>query len=172
MVREEFPDDSIFLEEMVIPGRDTRIDLAVVNGYLHGFEIKSEVDTLRRLPSQSDSYNAIFDQISLVVAARHFKTAMALVPEWWGIAVASRNNRHVNIEWSRMPSENPKLDPTIIVKLLWRKEVERAVEEIGLCSVTGRYYVYELNNMLTANVPTDVLRSMVRAALKDRHGVD
>jgi hypothetical protein len=172
MVRREFPDDSIFLEEMVVPERDTRIDLAVVNGSLHGFEIKSDVDTLRRLPSQRDSFNALFDQITLVVGLRHVKTALALIPEWWGVAIATRNKRGVDIEWSRLPSENPNPDPATVVKLLWRGEVERIVREAGLCSATSRYYVYELNSILTANLTTDVLRSVVRSVLKQRHGVD
>jgi hypothetical protein len=172
MMRNEFPHNSLFLEEMVIPAKDTRIDLAVVNGSLHGFEIKSDVDTLRRLPVQRDSYNDVFDQMSLVVAARHFKAAAAIVPEWWGLAVACRTNRGVNIEWPRVPSENPNLNPAAVVKLLWRKEVERALAEIGLCSATSKYYIYELNKMLIANVTTDVLREVVRGALKERHGVD
>src|ERR1700733_13876750 len=94
MIRETFPEDSVFLEEMVVPGMDTRIDLAVVNGSLHGFEIKSDVDTLRRLPSQRDSYNSLFDQITLVIAARHFKKALTMIPEWWGVAIANRSVNH------------------------------------------------------------------------------
>lgn len=172
MVRKEFPDDSVFLEEMVTPSRKTRIDLAVVNGSLHGFEIKSDVDTLRRLPLQRDSYNALFDQITLVVASRHVKQALTVIPEWWGVAVATRIHRQVAIQWLRTPDDNPNPDPTVIVKLLFREEVEKAVRDEGLCHTTGRYYVYELNTMLTENVTIESLRQVVRSALKTRHGVD
>jgi hypothetical protein len=171
MIRREFDDDSVFLEEMVVPTRDTRIDLAVVNGSFHGFEIKSDVDTLRRLPSQRDSYNALFDQITLVVASRHVKRALAIIPEWWGVAIANRLDRHVDIEWSRLPSENPSTNPDTVVRLLWRNEVERIILDVGLCSTTSKYYVYELISLLTANVSPDFLRSAVRSALKARYGV-
>jgi hypothetical protein len=171
MIRREFDDDSVFLEEMVVPMRDTRIDLAVVNGSFHGFEIKSDVDTLRRLPLQRDSYNALFDQITLVVVSRHVKKALTIIPEWWGVAIANRLDRHVDIEWSRLPSENPSTNPDTVVRLLWRDEVERIILDVGLCSTTSKYYVYELTSLLTANVSADFLRSAVRSALKRRYGV-
>lgn len=172
MVRREFPDDSVFLEEMVVPVQDTRIDLAVVNGSLHGFEIKSDVDTLRRLPSQRDSYNALFDQITLVAASRHVKTASAIIPGWWGVAIASRTGRRVDIEWARTPSDNPEPDSATVVKLLRRNEIERIVVEVGLCSVARKYYMYELNSMLATNMSTDFVRSVVRSAVKQRYAID
>ena len=172
MVRRDFPNDSIFLEEMVVPEHDTRIDLAVVNGSLHGFEIKSDADTLRRLPSQRDSYNALFDQVSLIVGARHIKTALPLIPEWWGVAMAVRTKHSVGIEWERVPTQNPNPDPTTAVKLLCRTEIEKVIRETGLCSATSKYYVYELTGMLMANLSPDLLRSVVRSVLKQRHGFD
>ena len=172
LVRREFPTQSVFLEEMVVPGRDSRIDLAVVNGSLHGFEIKSETDTLRRLPSQRDSYNALFDRMTLVVASRHVQKAVDLIPAWWGLAVANRDGRRVCIEWSRRPTDNPNPNTTTALKLLWRDEVERIVTDEGLCSAAHKYYVYELSSMLLENLSSQFLRGAVRSALKKRHGVD
>src|SRR5687767_12122105 len=50
---------------------DARIDLAVINGSMHGYEIKSEADNLDRLERQIPAYNAVFNRVTAVVAQRH-----------------------------------------------------------------------------------------------------
>ena len=42
------------VEEMGIWAGSVRIDIAVINGELSGFELKSDSDTLQRLPLQAD----------------------------------------------------------------------------------------------------------------------
>lgn len=42
------------INELGIDFGASRIDVAVVNGIIHGFEIKSECDTLLRLPRQME----------------------------------------------------------------------------------------------------------------------
>jgi len=41
-----------------------RIDIAVINGALHAFEIKSDSDSLDRLPSQIEAYQGVFEYIT------------------------------------------------------------------------------------------------------------
>ncbi|WP_168198409.1 sce7726 family protein [Crassaminicella thermophila] len=48
------------IHEMDVCFGTSRIDIAVINGKIHGYEIKSEQDTLDRLPAQIESYNKIF----------------------------------------------------------------------------------------------------------------
>jgi hypothetical protein len=54
---------------------DARIDIAVFNGIMHGYEIKSDVDTLKRLPQQIKAYDSIFDKITLIVGKAHCTVA-------------------------------------------------------------------------------------------------
>src|SRR5689334_15736416 len=70
------PPNSVMLEEMHIPLGGARIDIAVVNGSLHGYEIKSDRDTLARLVSQIGAYTAVFDHVTLVVSERHVLQAI------------------------------------------------------------------------------------------------
>src|SRR4051812_32014446 len=44
--------DTLVIDELGIAHAKARIDVAVINGCLHGFEIKSAADTLTRLPRQ------------------------------------------------------------------------------------------------------------------------
>ncbi len=55
---------TLIVEELGICCGMARVDVAVVNGELKGFEIKSEKDTLGRLPAQSGMYGKVFDTMS------------------------------------------------------------------------------------------------------------
>jgi hypothetical protein len=61
-----------------------RIDIAVINGKIHGFEIKSEQDNLERLPSQVELYNNVFDTITIVAAENHFNKLNEIIPKLGG----------------------------------------------------------------------------------------
>src|SRR5262245_6458552 len=73
------------VEEMGVWSGSVRIDVAVINGELHGYELKSERDTLERLPAQAGLYSQVFDRVTLVTADRHLKIAKKTIPRWWGV---------------------------------------------------------------------------------------
>ena len=50
--------------------RKGRADLVAVNAAIRGYEIKSERDTLTRLPVQVAQYDCIFDFCAVVIAER------------------------------------------------------------------------------------------------------
>jgi hypothetical protein len=55
------------IEELGVVHGKSRIDIAVINGLMHGYEIKSDKDTLQRLPEQMNMYNSVFNKVTLVV---------------------------------------------------------------------------------------------------------
>src|SRR6202035_2006455 len=73
------------IEELGILHGSCRIDLAVVNGVMHGYELKSDRDTLLRLPRQIQAFAAVFDYVTLVVGERHVRLAVEIIPDWWGV---------------------------------------------------------------------------------------
>src|SRR3990170_1714739 len=62
--------DTVLIEELGLRRGQVRIDIAVVNGLLHGYEIKSDRDSLRRLGTQVAIYGKVLDQATLVVGDR------------------------------------------------------------------------------------------------------
>ena len=62
--------DTVVVEELGLCQGQVRVDMAVVNGVLHGYEIKSDCDTLRRLPNQVVAYGKVLDRATLVVGVR------------------------------------------------------------------------------------------------------
>jgi hypothetical protein len=55
------------VNEMGVLHGQSRVDVGVINGILHGYEIKSESDNLLRLPSQINDYCKVFDRMTMVV---------------------------------------------------------------------------------------------------------
>ena len=71
--------------EFWVPRTNERADLAAIGPAMWGYEIKTAQDTLRRLPRQVEAYNRLFDHCTIVLAERHLKAALTIVPEWWGV---------------------------------------------------------------------------------------
>lgn len=109
-----------------------RIDVAVVNGVLHGFEIKSDRDTLARLPEQRGAYNSVFDKVTLVVGSKHFVDAFKIIPEWWGVETAhASKDGTIFFNTIREAKNNPAQDNVSIARLLWRREALDLLESVG-----------------------------------------
>ena len=120
------------IEEFGIRHGAVRADVAVLNGFLQLFEIKSDLDSLARLPKQARLYSLVCDQAMLVIGERHASRAMELVPDWWGVKVASlAHDGHAELSETRCQNANPSPDSTSIAKLLWRGEALELLNEIG-----------------------------------------
>ncbi len=118
------------VDEFWVPRSNERADLVAVGSLLEGFEIKTDRDTLKRLPRQATAYGRVFDRCVAVVADRHVNGAAAIVPNWWGITMVSVNGS-VEFVSLRNPQPNPTPDPETLVRLLWRDEVISALRCMG-----------------------------------------
>jgi len=121
------------VEELGLTHGAARVDIAVVNGILHGYELKSDLDTLNRLPEQMKVYNSVLDKITLVVGKQHLHSAIKVVSDWWGISVAKilKPNGKIIFYNIREPEENPLKDSVAIAKLLWREEALDILEQLN-----------------------------------------
>ncbi len=72
--------NTLVLDELGLRHGICRVDIAVVNSYLHGYEIKSDADTLERLPSQISVYSAVLDRVTLVVGKTHISQSRGCNP--------------------------------------------------------------------------------------------
>jgi hypothetical protein len=120
------------LEELGVRHGAARVDFALVNGFLHGFELKSNRDNLSRLPHQALMYNMVFDQMTLVVGDRHAAEALTIIPDWWGVSGFSVDNEsQILFTELREPQLNLTVDKASVVKLLWKNEVLEILAEVG-----------------------------------------
>lgn len=118
------------IEELGVHHGTARIDFALINGTMHGYEIKSDCDTLDRLPEQIEEFNAVFDELTLVVGRRHLYRSIHIVPDWWGVVVAKfDSNDHIIFQTIREPDNNKDQVGASVVGLLWRKEALQILKE-------------------------------------------
>lgn len=116
--------DVIIVEELPASRASTRVDMAVLNGHLHGFEIKSDLDTLARLPRQVAAFSPSMQAMTLVVADRHLEQALDLVPDWWGLMTASPTALgRIKFKAVRRGRRNRVIDARSVAELLEREEL-------------------------------------------------
>jgi hypothetical protein len=167
-LRARYVDDSRIVEEMGVWSGSVRIDLAVINGELHGFELKSERDTLARLQDQAELYNQVFDRMTLVAANRHYNKAISKIPNWWGIVTAHFEGDTVALRQVKETQRNPNIEPIQVARLLWRQEALAILEQRGL----SRGYKGRTADVIAARLAEvlsiDELSAEVRAVLKSR----
>lgn len=115
---------TIIINELGIRQGTARVDIAVVNSRLHGYEIKSAHDDLRRLSRQTQLYSEVFDHITLVVTEQHADEVLEYIPEWWElmIAVSANSDREIQFELAREGKNNPEIIARSLAEFLWRDE--------------------------------------------------
>lgn len=160
--------ETLILDELGIWGGEIRADLAVVNGCMHGFEIKSDIDTLVRLPRQIEAYSAVFDRATLVASPRHIEKARLLVPAWWGLICASVDQQGVTLDQLRQEDVNPSPQAEAIAAFLWRGEALAVLESLGLAAGVRSKAVPFLIQRLAESLTPDQLSSFVRQAFRAR----
>jgi hypothetical protein len=131
IVQEVDASDTVLIEELGLNKGSVRVDLAVVNGIMHAYEIKSDFDTLRRLATQAEHYGKCFDRVSLVLGAKHLKMARASVPKWWGLIRVTAGDKGPRFHTVRRPRSNPGRDARALIELLWRDATLALLERIG-----------------------------------------
>lgn len=163
--------DTLVVEEFGLNRGSCRVDVAVVNGLLHGYEIKSDADTLARLPSQVVSYSSVLDKATLVVGASHVERALPLIPEWWGVRVVTTGGRGaVLIEPMRPARMNDGIEASALALLLWREELVAALTSLNIKKNKLRAPRAQLAQILADALPLKLLRPLVREQVKRRTG--
>ena len=159
-------DDTLLMDELGLCQGDVRVDVAVVNGELSGYEIKSPSDTLARWPKQRRIYSRVVDRAWLVAPIKTLDRAE--MPRWWGQIGVFDSDDKLALRMVRASQRNPKPDPLSIARLLWRDEAIELLKSAGAArgvSSKSRGVIWE---RVAETVELDELRAAVRLALKKR----
>lgn len=161
--------DTLVVDELGLRHGSGRADIAVVNGRLVGFEIKSDNDSLARLKKQITLYDAIFDSITIVVGVKHSSVICRRVPRHWGVVLAQVGKRGgVKFQTKRRARANRRVDLLSVAQLLWKIEALDMVREITPSAKILRLRRSQLCEYLSKNVPADKLKGEVRSRLRNR----
>lgn len=121
---------SMFIHELAfqVGHEEGRVDLVAVDRKIHGFEIKSDADSLDRLKRQVRIYGKVMDTMSMVVTHKHERGARKIVPNFWGIYTYDRGD----ITELRAPGENTDITPRAVAGLLWKDRALQLLSDNGL----------------------------------------
>ncbi len=162
-------DNSLVVHELGLAHARRRIDVAVINGVLHGYEIKSAVDSLDRLSDQLEMYGQSLQKLTLVVADRHVEKAVESAPSWVGVLRAFQGVRGaVHFEVLRRTRRNPSVDRYVMAHLLWREEAQAILAGQGASKSDLRAPRAVLYEALTKTVTENQLTACIKAAMMQR----
>lgn len=161
---------TLVIDELGLDYGRNRIDIAVINGEIHGYELKSDSDTLKRLPQQAQCYSLVMDKMTLVVGEKHAHEAIAIIPDWWGIKIAKMGKfGAVHLETERRNKKNKNIDPIELLKLIWKEEVMQLLSsKIDVDWRVKKLKKKEIYQLVVDNFTIDEIRNNTRSILKSR----
>lgn len=161
--------ETLVVDELGLHHGSARIDMAVVNGRLHGFEIKSEADTLERLPAQMAVYRTVFDRVTMVCGSSHTAEVLALVPDHWGVKEASAGARGaVHFRDVRAPRDSAEVDAISLARLLWKDEAIAVLLRAGITRGIKSKNREALYKLIAKTISLADLKQEVRVSLRAR----
>jgi len=167
-IKKQFPSTKI-IEELGLCQGNVRIDMVAINGAIHGFEIKSESDDLRRLPIQAELYNKVLDTVTIVAGNRHLIKLRQIIPSWWGIITAEKESKdNIILHNEKQANINYEINPNSLVQFLWKEEALNILKENKLeKGLIGKPRKL-LWNKLVEELPLRALKSYVMETLMSR----
>ncbi|WP_085647973.1 MULTISPECIES: sce7726 family protein [unclassified Pseudomonas] len=159
--------DAVIINEMVVANWTRRADIAIANGRLYGFEIKSEADSLKRLPGQIESFSNHFDKVTIVAASKFINQVKEEYPSEIGILEAYRIQGTVKIKQVRAGKLIEIKDHASLGNLITKLELSRILK-----SYSTPHTVTDAKNILiekTKTMPTKVFKQYVLSCIKARH---
>jgi hypothetical protein len=133
-----------------------------------GYEIKSDVDSLERLPRQIRAFNNVFDRAFAVITKRHVATVERIIPQWWGIILPNIDDEIESFQILRDSGNNPNtnIEATLymlrkaeIVSILKDHESARGVHDKNHTCIVG---------MAASRIAEDALKYSIRQVLRRR----
>lgn len=167
---ERHPASASVVDELAIKHGKFRVDVAVIADRLHGYEIKSDQDTLKRLPAQAKHFSLVFHRMTLVIGPELLASALSVVPRWWGIVLVTEGeDGEARFAELRAAEENPKPNYRWVVRLLWRDELTASLKAHGVRGYSKLKYWEVANRMLETFSP-EKLTAVVTETLRLRKG--
>ena len=161
--------DTLVIDELGLVHAKSRIDVAVINGCIHGYEIKSAKDTLDRLAAQIDIYRQTLQKLTIVAAPKHVAGTMTHAPEWCGVIAAEQGPRGgISFHVLRNAVANPEIDPVMMAHLLWRDEVIDILSQAGYAPKDLRRPRKQLYEMLCEAMTLREITAFIQSFMMQR----
>ncbi len=161
--------DTIVVDELGLKNGEIRADIAVLNGKIVGYEIKTQNDTLARLPSQVEAYSEIFDKAFVIVSPNHLEKAAESIPDWWGIyTINTVDNINYSFPCLRKGRLNKEQNSFSIAQLLWKAEAIEVANRLLRHRIKPQTSKHEIYDVISGTCCSKKLSKIVIKYLKQR----
>ncbi len=160
-------DNATIINEMVVANWSRRADLAIANGHLQAFEIKSDFDSLKRLDGQLEIFTARFEKVTVVCAPKFtYEVKKKVTPEV-GVIEYLHDSKGIRFKIVQRGRTSPISNKKIYINFLLKKELQLLLFEnkIKFFSESGR----SILEKMAENISFSKIRLFVLNAIKKRY---
>lgn len=148
---------------------DSIVDLAMMNGESKAFEIKTTLDSPKRLGKQMNDYKKVFDKCYVVVDAEECEYYAGCIEKSTGIISFSYTRGRVVLDEYRPAMKHANIDVFCLMRCLRTSEYQNIVRGFfGELPDASCFEMYEACQEQLTKIPNDVLDSMFLAEVKKR----
>lgn len=152
-----------------LPISNSIADFILINGKAQVFEIKSGLDSLKRLTGQLQDYYKAFTYVNVIMDEAHLKKVeKAVLNKNVGLYVLTKRN---TIKKVREANEyNNFLDHTVIFKILRKKEYEEILlKYFGKLSNADDFHYFRDSLKMFKQLPIEIAQQELTTMLKLRY---
>lgn len=159
--------DATIINEMVVANWSRRADLAIANGHLQAFEIKSDFDSLKRLDGQLKIFNSRFEKVTIVCAPKFTCEVSKRVSSDVGVVEYQSNNRGVRFKIIQKGRVCSRLNKFVYLGFLLKSEIKDLLNQYEIA------YSNELNRgcleVLASKLALNKIREFAITSIKNRY---
>ncbi|ENN8409348.1 MULTISPECIES: sce7726 family protein [Serratia] len=106
-----------------------KADCVILNGLSTCYEIKTELDNLKRLPEQLEAYICLFDKVYVVSAKSHVEKVKAIIPEVVGVMELTQKNKLEEVKPALIIES--EINPKLMISSMRIAEFKSMAEKIS-----------------------------------------
>lgn len=145
------------------------VDFAMMNGESKAFEIKTKLDTPRRLKKQMCDYRKIFNRCYIVVDISECEYYVNHLDEATGIVALSYKRGSIRLDEYRPAKRLEDIDSDVLMKCLRTSEYENIVREyFGELPDVPTYYLFEACKDKISHIDSEILNCLFLQEIKKR----
>ena len=148
---------------------DSIVDIAMMNGESKAFEIKTKLDTPRRLKKQMSDYRKIFNKCYVVVDVSECEYYANHLDEATGIVALSYKRGNIRLDEYRPAKRIEGIDSDVMMKCLRTCEYENIVREyFGELPDVPTYNLFEVCKDQISHIDSAILNCLFLQEIKKR----
>lgn len=159
--------NATIINEMVVANWSRRADLAVANGHLQAFEIKSDFDSLKRLDGQLETFTSRFEKVTVICSPKFTYEITKKVTSKVGIIEYLSTEQGIRFKIVQRGRISLPVNKSVYINFLLKKELQLFLIENGksFLAESGR----ESLERIAEKLPLSKIRAFVLRAIKLRY---